>query len=133
MNDDSLCPFSKPIAGLWCQCPHARMVDRRSGKMICIRAHEYRESCITLVSLFKKNSRFVLGLNSNDVELTHAQLMKILCGGLLGMQRVLKLESDSPAAVLDVIAAVETQYTEVVRFPFNEIVKDIQAFSHRKK
>lgn len=133
MNEDILCPFSKPIIGQWCQCSHARVADRCSGKMICIRADEYRKTCLVLVGVLKKYSRFVLGLSRDDVELTHAQLMKIRCGGLMGMQRLLKMTAGTPPAVTDVIAAAESQYGEIERFPFNEVVKDIQAFSHRKK
>lgn len=133
MNDNALCPFSKPIIGNWCRCTQAVLSERCSGKMVCGRAADYRDSCVALVALFKDNSRFVLGLGSDDVELTHAQLMKIRCGGLLGMQRVLRLETDTPPAVRNVIAAAEARYGDVASFPFGEIVRDIKAFSHRKK
>lgn len=101
--------------------------------MICMRAAEYRASCVALVDVLKERSRFVLGTRNQDSELTHAQSMKIRCGGLLGMQRVLGLESVAAPSVLDVIAATRARYGDLAGFPFNEIVKDIQAFSHRKK
>ena len=131
--NDAQCPFSIPISGQLCQCTHARLADRRSGKMICIRADEYRENCIALADVLKHKSRFVLGLSVSDVDLIHAQLMKILCGGLLGMQRVLKLTPGTPPNVLDLIAATQTEYGEVAQFPFGQIIKDIQAFTYRKK
>jgi hypothetical protein len=133
MNDAALCPFSKPIIGNWCRCPHARLAERCSGKMTCTRADEFRDSCLSLVDLFKERSRFVLGLGSDDVALTHAQLMKIRCGGLLGMQRLLDPGADSPPAVRDVISAAESQYGSVSEFPFSGIVRDIRAFRHRKR
>jgi hypothetical protein len=132
MNDDTLCPFSKPIIGNWCRCPHARLAERCSGKMDCSRADDYLDSCRALVELFKEKSRFILGLGTDETELTHAQLMKIRCGGLLGMQRVLKLEA-APPAVRDVIDAAQSCYGFIEAFPFSEIVPDIQAFSHRKR
>lgn len=88
---------------------------------------------MTLAAAFKEKSRFVLGQNTKNADLTHAQLMKIRCGGLLGMQRVLRLAPESPPAVLDLIAEAENEYGDVARFPFGEIVKDIQAFSIRKR
>jgi hypothetical protein len=63
------------------------------------------------------------------------QLMKIRCGGLLGMQRILMDEADASGApdVLKLIQLAEQRYGEVRDFPFSEIVSDIQNFSHRAK
>ena len=128
-----LCPFSKPIVGHWAQCPYARSAERCSGKMECTRFDAYHDSCMALVGVFKEMSRFVLGLSNSETELTHTQLMKIRCGGLKGMQRVLDLGIGEPPVVRDVIAGAEAEYGDVDSFPFNEIVRDINAFSHRKK
>ena len=133
MKEGTLCPFSKPIVGRWCRCVHARVSDRCAGKMICTRTTEYRASCVALADLLRERSRFVLGSRNEDSELTHAQSMKIRCGGLLGMQRVLGLDTVVAPSVLEVIAAIRARYADLAGFPFNEIVKDIQAFSHRKK
>ena len=100
--------------------------------MTCLKEDEYIADCYKLVDTFKEKSRFVLGISQTD-ELTHMQLMKIRCGGLLGMQRVLcKQESDIPD-VLKIMQLAANQYGDISEFPFNEIVRDIQAFSHRKK
>lgn len=101
--------------------------------MFCARAAEYQESCAELVEVLKEKSRFVLGVSPDDTELTHAQLMKIRCGGLLGMQRILKMGIGAPPAVREVISAAQSQYGDLSRFPFSEIVRDIKAFRHRKK
>lgn len=133
MIEDVLCPFSKPIIGNWCRCPHAKVYERCSGKLVCMRAAELRSACMSLVDLLKTNARFVLGMSDNETELSHAQLMKIRCGGLLGMQRVLDPGNAKPPVVREIIAAVEMRYGDVENFPFNDIVKEIQAFSHRKR
>ena len=133
MKDESLCPFSKPIIGRWCRCPHARVCDRCAGKMVCIWARDRRPACESLVEELKQRSRFVLGLGGEEAILTHAQLMKIRCGGLQGMQRVLGLDAGKSPAIPGVIDATVSKYGAVADFPFNEIVRDIQAFSHRRK
>lgn len=81
----TLCAFSKPIIGKWCACQFARMDKRCAGKVVCLEADSYTSECYEMVELLKENSRFILGLSSNDSELTHMQSMKIRCGGLLGM------------------------------------------------
>ena len=131
-NKQKLCPFSKPLAGDWCACPYAILVEQRAGKMVCGREDEYLDSCTELSEVFKDKSRFVLGVG-DDTELTHAQLMKVRIGGLLGMQRVLTGETELLPAVREIIDGVVSRYGSVAHFPFNEIVRDIRAFSHRKK
>lgn len=133
MNDESLCPFSKPIVGNYCACPHAILSERCSGKMSCTRDAELRSGCEELLDLFKTRAHFVLSMSSVDEELTHAQLMKIRCGGLLGMQRVLQMDSGEVPGVRDVMANAEANYGSVAEFAFSEIMPDIQNFNHRRK
>ena len=128
----TLCPFSKPIIGGWCQCQYANLDERCAGKMSCLQADQYIAGCYDLVDIFKEQSRFILGLGANENELTHMQLMKIRCGGLLGMQRVLSEVKEAPD-VLVIMELAQLEYGELLAFPFNEIVRDIKIFSHRKK
>ena len=128
----TLCPFSKPIIGSWCQCKHANLDERCAGKMTCLKGDEFIAGCYELVDVFKEKSRFVLGLSLHDDELTHMQLMKIRCGGLLGMQRILTGENHSPD-VLETMNQAKEKFGSVSAFPFSEIVRDINEFSHRKK
>lgn len=88
--------------------------------------------CTELVDLFKENSRFVLGISHPEDELTHMQLMKIRCGGLQGMQREL-IGTHQVPDVLEIISLTKKRYGSVNEFPFNEIVRDIKDFNHRKK
>ena len=128
----TLCPFSKPIIGNWCQCEFAHLHERCSGKMTCLEEEKYLSGCVGLVDLFKEKSRFILGITSNEIELTHMQLMKIRCGGLLGMQRILSDINEAPE-VLNIIELSKEKYGDMRNFPFNEIVQDIKGFSHRNK
>lgn len=127
-----LCPFSKPILGKWCQCKHAKVAELCSGKMTCAREDDLYPSCLELDAEFKKNTRFILGLNSDVVELTHAQLMKIRCGALLGMQRVYHFNADELVNIREVIDKTISDYGNLTDFPYNEIVQDIKLFHHRK-
>lgn len=128
----TLCPFSKPVIGNWCQCKYANLDERCAGKMTCLKSEVYLEGCYQLVDLFREKSRFVLGIADQDDDLTHMQLMKIRCGGLKGMQRIMSATPGIPD-VLQTIEMARQRYTELEAFPFNEIVRDIQEFSHRKR
>lgn len=100
--------------------------------MTCKQSDVYLAGCRNLVDIFKEKSRFVLGLSSQENELTHQQLMKIRCGGLQGMHRVLEGENQIPD-VLETLELARKHYNKLEDFPFSEIVKDIQDFTHRKK
>jgi len=129
---DTLCPFSKPIIGNWCQCSQANLAERCAGKMICKQSDQYLARCHELVTIFKEKSRFVLGISQQQDELTHMQLMKIRCGGLQGMHRILSGDELIPD-VLKTLEHARELYGSINEFPFNKIVKDIQEFNHRKK
>ena len=131
-NDDKLCPFSKPIIGEWCRCQYARLSDRCAGKMHCQHPDNHLEKCHQLVTQLENNTRFILKLSNNDNPLTHQQYMKIKCGGMEGMQRVLKQELDKLPSVTDISAQIIQQYGSLTDFPYAEIVRDIADFSHRK-
>ena len=128
----TLCPFSKPIIGNWCQCQYAKLDDRCAGKMTCLKSATHLAGCYELVEIFKQKSHFILGITQLESELTHMQLMKIRCGGLMGMQRVL-IGNTSVPNVLETMSLSEQRYGSVAEFPFSEIVRDIKEFSHRKK
>lgn len=128
-----LCPFSKPLVGGWCQCSYARLADRCSGKMVCSREREFLSSCQIFVDVLRLQSRFVLSLSQADRELTHSQLMKIRCGGLLGMARELGYAIDDIPSVRTIHDQAVEQYGALEHFPFDKILKDIQSFSHRKQ
>lgn len=135
MNEpiENLCPFSKPLIGQWCQCPHARLADRCSGKMICNKEAQLMNSCLDLVNQLTQKSRFILNLKAQDIELTHAQLMKIRCGGLQGMHRLLGFNQADIPDVRLLIDTISQKYAEIQYFPFEMIIKDIKDFSHRNK
>jgi len=130
---DTLCPFSKPIIGNWCQCKLANLEERCAGKMICKQSDKHLATCHELVNIFKEKSRFVLALTEKKNELTHMQLMKIRCGGLQGMHRVLSGDTTHVPDVLETINETRLRFGSLSQFPFSEIIKDIRDFSHRKK
>jgi len=131
-KDTQLCPFSKPILGQWCACEYSRVADRCSGKMICTQADTRRKTCLQLVYLLKENARFILNLNDTDTQINHAQAMKIKCGGILGMQRMLKPGPDETPSIVDIIVRASEQHGDLDHFPYGEIVRDISIFNHRK-
>ncbi len=135
-NDERLCPFSKAIIGQWCCCKYARLSDpdRCAGKMHCQHPDNHLQTCRQLLADLEKNSRFILGVSHTDSDkpLTHQQYMKIKCGGMEGMQRVLAQDTEQLPCITDIAAQIIIQYGSLAHFPYADIVRDIAGFSHRK-
>ncbi len=137
MSKDLLCPFSKPILGNFCQCRHALAVDRCAGKMSCGGDADALAACHRLVAILKERGRFLVGSATTDGMFTHAQLMKLRCGALRGMQRILapaaEGERADPPVILELIALAERRFGSLEGFPYSDIAPDIAAFSHRRR
>lgn len=132
-NDDSLlCPFSKAILGQWCRCDFARLAERCSGKMICAHPGDHLATCLHLTALLKKNARFSLNLSNTDDQISHAQAMKIKCGGLQGMQRILEPGAEGIPSIVALVARAREDYGNLEEFPYGKIIRDIAGFNHRK-
>jgi len=132
-NDQKLCPFSKPIISFWCDCPHASLMEHCSGKMACNHNSTVYKSCNEIVDILKDHSSFIVGQSKQYTELTHAHSMKIRCGGILGMQRVMKINIGSVPVITEILAACTLRYGNFSNFPYSEIIQDIKVFNHRKK
>ena len=106
--------------------------ERCSGKMVCMRESELLDTCMGLADLLLQKAQFVLGISHMEPELTHAQLMKIRCGGVIGMAQVLGLDTQTPPRIREVITAAESQYTHLADFPYSDILPTIQNFRLRR-
>jgi len=100
--------------------------------MHCFQPEKHLPVCQQLVAQLENNSRFILGVSDTDEVLTHQQYMKIKCGGIQGMHRVLNRNHEELPAVTDITDQIIERYGALSKFPYNEIVRDIASFSHRK-
>jgi|GEM_PF-1590814 len=133
IKEQQLCPFSKAIIGKWLGCEHALLSDRCAGKMHCTQAKQLRPQCLGLVDELEKNARFVLSIKDPSQPLTHQQYMKIKCGGLCGMQRVLYPLQVNLPNIPQIMNGIRQQFGDFAHFPYGEIIRDIAAFRLRKK
>jgi len=130
-TDRLACPFGKAILARCCACSlSARRAIAERETVICTRAPAH-EQCEILYGLLYDNSQFALKRIHPDAPLTHAQNMKIQCGGLHGLQ----LAQDESEEVSDVAALVEAaQHTfgGLDDLPFSTIVQSVSAYQARK-
>lgn len=130
-GDHQPCPFGKAILARCCACSLAgRLAVAERETVNCTQAAA-REQCLELYDLLRRNSLFALRLLHADEPLTHANNMKLQCGGLHGLQRAL----DDSGDVVDVAALVEAarnKFGSLEAFPYSQIVQSVSAFQLRK-
>jgi len=126
------CPFEKALLANCGACSlSARMNIAEREAVACLDAAAH-DACTTLVGLLRRNSVFALYLAQSDAPLTHAQEMKVQCGGLAGLRRVLAGAGDTEDANRLVQAARQAQ-GGLAGLPYSEIVQSVAAYRTRRR
>ena len=126
------CPFEKALLANCGACSlSARMNIAEREAVACLDAAA-RDACATLLGLMRRNSAFALHLALSDAPLTHAQEMKVQCGGLAGLQRSLT----SKEAIGDIHALVQAArraHADLASLPYAKIVQSVAAWQTRRR
>ena len=116
------CPFAKSILTRCAGCVISEKRNIAERELItCSRAEEH-ERCLVLRDLLRHNFTFALGKVHIDGPLPHAQEMRMQCGGLKGLQRVMD-DGDEVRDVAGLLAQAQQKYGELADFPYSEIVR----------
>jgi hypothetical protein len=115
------CTFEKAVlAGcVACKCSERLQIAERESVKCINQASLSR--CTSLHILLRHSFAFALKNLHEDAALSHAQEMRVQCGGLLGLQNVLNdgTEVDNVDALLD---SVLQQWGELSAIPYSEVV-----------
>lgn len=125
------CVFGKAILAACCACPLSDRQAIAEREVIHCSSQPLHEACASLYGLLLGNSQFALRLTHVDAALTHAQNMKVQCGGLHGLQLAL----DGTEQIADVAALIEAAlqaYGSFQELPYSRIVQSVSAFQVRK-
>jgi hypothetical protein len=129
--DRYACPFGKAILANCCACSlSAKRAIAERETVVCTRAPAH-EQCERLYGLLFDNSQFALKRIHADAPLTHAQNMKIQCGGLHGLQFV-QDESEEVSDVASLVEAAQHTFGDLEELPFSTIIQSVSAFQARK-
>lgn len=126
------CPFGKAILTACCDCSMvARHYIAERETPVCINA-TMQTVCQELHDLLIHNSAFALRHIHEEAPLTHAQEMKVQCGGLHGLQ----LAVDGAAEVHDVAALLKAavqKFCNLDNLPYSRIVQSVASFKMRRR
>jgi hypothetical protein len=126
------CPFGRARLSGCCACSLVgRHYIAERETMVCSAAAAHA-ACAGLHELLRRKSAFAIKASHQSPRITHAQNMKIQCGGLHGLQ----LEVDGCSSVEDVaalVAAARLKFGEAERFPYTHIMRAVVAYQPRKQ
>jgi hypothetical protein len=130
------CPFEKPILGALCTCELStrRLVAERTNAGC--RSAVAANNCRVLLELLKERARFSLKVTDSAAPLAFGKQMRVMVGGLLGLQRVLhsdRLGDEVVTNVHQLVATAQRRYSNLESLPYAEIVKSITAYRGRRR
>lgn len=130
--DTQSCPFDKAILAGCCACELAEKHYVAERETVVCTEDSACLSCLKLHGLLRHNSAFALRQIHDEAPITHAQEMKLQCGGLLGLQQALD-GADTVADVAGLVAAAQQKFGSLENFPYAQIVQSVASFKLRKR
>ena len=126
------CVFGKALLAQCAVCELARRHAVAESEGVACSSPVARSACGTLYGLLREKSAFALRVTQTRRILTHAMVMKIQCGGLNGLKRVLAPEAHAPD-VHRLVRDASERDGGLEGLPFSEIVKGVAAWQGRKR
>ncbi len=126
--ESNRCPFEKAILSTQCQCEKAahHYVGERTA--VACESVDVRHDCVTLLRLLREVSRFALKVTDTARELPFGKEMKIVYGGLAGLQAL--LHEAHPGKIDNIYALMreaKLRYGTLEELPCHEMVRYIAA------
>ena len=127
------CEFEKAVLSLCVSCKLAENHLLAERETINCHDAKAQETCVRLRDVLRTNSAFVLKITTNmDAPLPHNKDMRVQCGGLKGLQKVVN-GSEEVTNVRKLVTDVLARYVNLESLPYALIVQSISNFSIRKR
>jgi hypothetical protein len=133
--DNARCPFEKAILSVQCDCEMATRFSIAEQMGVECRSDIACNNCATLLVYLRERARFVLKVTDTSAGLPFGKEMKVMLGGLIGLQRQMAPQ-EGVARVQNIHALVQQAqavYGSLDALPFQEIVKSIAAFQGKRR
>jgi hypothetical protein len=116
------CPFGKSILTRCVSCSLAEKHNVAEREVVACSDEASLEHCNELHDALRHSFAFALHRRDTADPLTHAQEMRVQCGGLKGLQYSVD-ESDEVHDVAGLVALARQKFGELADFPYSLIVK----------
>ena len=128
------CVFERAILCRCCGCEHSikrNIAEREAAGCLNAPAHAL---CVELKKELRRVAAFTLKLANPDEPLPHTKELKLQCGGILGVARVVTPETTGPVTnIISVLLAATQQYGALANFPYQEIIHAVHTYEPRPR
>ena len=134
--DHGRCPFEKAILSAQCACEMASRYSVAEQIGVECRSELARNNCAILLGIMRERARFALKVTDTSELLPFGKEMKVMIGGLIGLQRLMTAEAGAAARVTNIHALVQQAqqvYGSLGTLPYQEIVKSIAAYQSKRR
>ena len=118
----TVCVFAKALLARVAVCGLAGRRSVGERELVECSSVVARTNCGTLAALMHERARFALRLPGPGQLMIHAQALRLHCGGLIGLQRVLAVAQPDVHAMVGVAHERHGSLTEL---PWDVIVREI--------
>jgi hypothetical protein len=134
--DNIFCPFARTIISTQNGCTHSTRYC--VGERVSAACDSFAASadCVALAQLLRQNARFALGVTDTAGLLSFGKELKILYGGLAGLQQLVSTATVASDRVSDIHALVvdaRRAYGTLQDIPYQHIVKNISAYQPARR
>lgn len=127
------CPFNAPLLSEVFACANSLAVTRRGGPDVACTDPAAQARCEALFLRLKSAALSALGLDDDPLTTPHSTMVKIQCGGLLGLQRLSGGGSERVEDINALVRDLLEAYAGPDDIPVQEVVGDIEAYRVRRK
>ena len=133
------CVFERAILVRCADCEQAKRLYLAEREAVACRSVDAHVDCTTLLELMHQNARFVLRQAHIDVPLPHAKEVRVQCGGVRGLSRLLKPQSVGINTIPDadnihaLVRTARQRFDSLKRLPFQDIVLGIAQWQSRRR
>jgi hypothetical protein len=126
------CAFEKSILARRCNCIHISKYNIAEREVVACSVPEKRKQCRVLLELLRINSTFALKLAHISQALSHAQELKVQCGGLIGLQLAVNGQEEV-SNISELIEAADHKFGNMENFPYSQIVQSVASCKLRQR
>jgi hypothetical protein len=125
------CVFERAILRRCGTCPHAQRLNIAEREAVGCQSEKARPVCREFLDIMYSKSVFAIRPDQEHSPLPFGKEIKIQCGGLLGLQSALT-ESDQ-IQIYPLLKQAMAEYGQIEQLPFDQIVREVNAFKSRRK
>lgn len=130
----SPCLFAKALLCRCAACSKAQKLNIAEREAMACLSPEAHARCAAFLELLHEKALFALRLTHLDGPLPHGKEIKVQCGGLQGLQAILKQETEVFVSDINaLLSQAEGMTGGLATLPYQEIVKLIVAYTQRKR